>query len=73
VLKGLQARGVSIRPMETTYYLGRETLIATRPKPGAKPDRLPPLSMWRKRLFVVLNRNAQSAMTFFNIPANRVV
>ena len=73
VLKGLQARGVSIRPMETTYYLGRETLIATRPKPSAKPDRLPPLSMWRKRLFVILNRNAQSAMTFFNIPANRVV
>jgi len=73
VLKGLQARGVSIRPMETTYYLGRETLIATRPRPGAPPDRLPPLSMWRKQLFVILNRNAQSAMTFFNIPANRVV
>jgi KUP system potassium uptake protein len=73
VLKGLQARGVTTRPLETTYYLGRETLIPTRRKPGAPPDRLPPLPMWRKHLFVVLNRNAQSAMTFFNLPANRVV
>ena len=73
VLKGLQARGVTIRPLETTYYLGRETLIPTRRKPGAPPDKLPPLPMWRKRIFVVLNRNAQSAMTFFNLPANRVV
>ena len=73
VLKGLQARGITIRPLETTYYLGRETLIPTRRKPGAPPDKLPPLPMWRKRIFVVLNRNAQSAMTFFNIPANRVV
>jgi KUP system potassium uptake protein len=73
VLKALQAKGVAVRPMQTTYYLGRETLIVTRRKPGALPDTLPPLSTWRKRLFVILNRNAQSAMTFFNLPPNRVV
>ena len=28
---------------------------------------------WRKILFVVMARNAQSATTFFNLPPNRVV
>jgi KUP system potassium uptake protein len=53
-----------LRPMETTYYLGRETLLATGP---AK------LSRWRKRLFIVMSRNAVTASAFFNLPPNRVV
>lgn len=51
-------------PHEVTYYLGRETLLTT----GA--SRLAP---WRKRLFEVMSRNAQSATAFFDLPPNRVV
>ena len=73
-LRDLGPLGLTIKPMETTYYLGRETLIATTPIPGAK---LPPqerrMPRWRKILFVVMARNAQSATTFFNLPPNRVV
>ena len=77
VLRGLQAHGVSVRPMETTFYLGRETLIASKdppaPPPPPTPDRPPGLALWRKRLFILMSRNAQSATTFFNLPPNRVV
>ena len=78
VLRQLQAYGVAIRPLETTFYLGRETLIAEsdRRKEGAALARakaLPPLALWRKKLFVVMSRNAQPATAFFNLPPNRVV
>ena len=79
VLRGLQAHGVSVRPMETTFYLGRETLIASkdprvpRPEPAGGLDLPPGLALWRKRLFILMSRNAQSATTFFNLPPNRVV
>ncbi len=73
VLRQLQAHGVTARPLETTFYLGRETLIAT-PDPKPPPADAPPrLALWRKRLFIVMSRNAQSATAFFNLPPNRVV
>jgi KUP system potassium uptake protein len=50
--------------METTYYLGRETLLPTGPAP---------LARWRKKLFIVMSRNAQTASAFFKLPPNRVV
>jgi KUP system potassium uptake protein len=50
--------------MDTTYYLGRETLLPT----GAAR-----LATWRKRLFIVMARNAQTASSFFGLPPNRVV
>jgi KUP system potassium uptake protein len=50
--------------MTTTFYLGRETLLPTGP---AK------LATWRKRLFIVMARNAQTASAFFGLPPNRVV
>jgi KUP system potassium uptake protein len=31
------------------------------------------MAYWRKRLFVFMTRNAQSASTFFGLPPNRVV
>jgi KUP system potassium uptake protein len=49
---------------QTSFYLGRETLITTN-KPGMSP--------WRKTLFAVLSRNARSAVAYFDIPPNRVV
>ncbi len=53
-----------LAPMETTYFLGRETLIATRRR-GMAP--------WRERLFALMSRNARPATTFFRPPPNRVV
>jgi KUP system potassium uptake protein len=55
---------LEIDPMQTTYYLGRETLL---------PDGPSTMAYWRKRLFIVLARNAQSASAFFGLPPNRVV
>ena len=31
------------------------------------------MARWRKRLFIVMTRNAQSATAFFSLPPNRVV
>jgi KUP system potassium uptake protein len=55
---------LQVRPMETTYYLGRETLLATGRTRMAR---------WRKWLFIVMARNAQTASAFFGLPPNRVV
>jgi KUP system potassium uptake protein len=49
---------------ETSFYLGRERLIPT----GKEK-----LARWRKKLFVVMSRNAQSATEYFQIPPNRAV
>lgn len=73
VLRGLQAWGVAVRPLDTTFYLGRETLIGQPDKKPLAPDAPPPLAFWRKRLFVLMSRNAQGATSFFNLPPNRVV
>jgi len=60
---------------QTSFFLGRETLIAT---PRAQlPKRLPgdprPMPYWRRRLFIIMTRNARSATAFFGLPPNRVV
>jgi KUP system potassium uptake protein len=64
VLRIAKSRGVPIDEAETTYYLGRETFLAT-PK-----GRMGPL---REALFAFLSRNARSATTYFGIPPERVV
>jgi KUP system potassium uptake protein len=64
LLAALNGRGVSVKPLETSFYLGRETLLPT----GNSR-----MSYWRKKLFIVMARNAQSATAFFNLPPNRVV
>ncbi len=50
--------------MDTSFFLGRETLI---PQLGSQ------MSLWREKLFVAMFRNAGSAANFFHLPANRVV
>jgi KUP system potassium uptake protein len=66
-------RPVPVKLMNTTFYLGRETLIATDGRSSTAIPRLARLPRWRKRLFIVMTRNAQSATGFFNLPPNRVV
>ena len=48
----------------TTFFLGRENLVATK-RPG--------MARWRVSLFAFMSRNAQPATKFFNIPADRVM
>ena len=48
----------------TTFFLGRETLLAEHRQGMAK---------WRKRLFAFMSRNALRATTFFNVPPDRVM
>jgi KUP system potassium uptake protein len=64
VLSLCEPRGLHTKPMETSYYLGRERLIPTGTARMAR---------WRKKLFVFMSRNAQSAANFFGLPPNRVV
>ena len=50
---------------DATYYLGRDTVIATHEVPG--------MAVWREELFAILDRNAERSAVYFGIPANQVV
>jgi KUP system potassium uptake protein len=69
VLEVVDQMGIRCKPMETSYFLGRERLI---PVAGRPSDTIA-LSRWRKVIFSVMARNARSATEFFCIPPNRVV
>jgi KUP system potassium uptake protein len=56
--------GLEFDLMQTSFFLGRETLI-----PSVKAE----MAMWREKLFVAMSKNAMSATDFFKIPSNRVV
>ena len=60
----LGAHGLHVDLSTTTFFLGRETLLATH-RPG--------MAQWRERLFVLMSSNAMRATTFFKIPSERVV
>ena len=64
VLRAMKERGLDFAPMETSYYLGRDTLLTTS-RAG--------MHRWRKSLFNVLSRNASTPTAFFGLPPNRVV
>ena len=63
-MAALGAYGIDIDPMQASYFLGRETLVAAT---------VPKLPLWRLWLFLVMARNAVSAVEFFRIPSDRVV
>ena len=56
--------GEPFEMMKTSFFLSRQTLIASS-KPG--------MAIWREKLFSWMLRNAASAMEFFRLPTNRVV
>ena len=37
------------------------------------PEGVGRMARWRKKLFIFMTRNAQSATSFFGLPPNRVV
>ncbi|MBK1680778.1 potassium transporter Kup [Rhodocyclus tenuis] len=57
-------QGLPLDMMETSFFLGRETLI---PRLDSE------MALWREKLFIAMFRNASSATNFFKIPSNRVV
>ncbi len=63
--KAYQELGISPNPLETTYFLSRETIV--RATTGFS------LNTVQEKLFEVLNRNALSATAYFNLPPGRVV
>ena len=63
-LESLEAQGIQFKPMQTSYFLGRETVVTAS---------LPKLRFIRRWLFLFMARNAVSATEFFRIPSDRVV
>jgi KUP system potassium uptake protein len=63
-LKGASDIGAPIRMMDTSFFLARQTLLASE-RPG--------MALWREKIFAWMLRNAETAMEFFKLPSNRVV
>jgi KUP system potassium uptake protein len=63
-LEKCRAHGLAIDMMETSFFLGRETLI-----PSTRPEMKP----WQEQLFMAMSATALSATAYFCIPPNRVV
>jgi KUP system potassium uptake protein len=63
VLASCRVKSLDIRMEGTTFFLGRETLVASE-RPG--------MAKWREQLFAFMSRNALRAIAYFNIPANQV-
>jgi KUP system potassium uptake protein len=64
VLEACAIFGLAIDPETITFYLGRETLLASTATGMAH---------WRKAFFAFVSRNARSATSYFGIPPDRVV
>ncbi len=63
-LASIKQTGLRFDPMRTTYFIGRETILATR-KQG--------LSSWRGSVFAWMTRNAGDVSSYFCLPPNGVV
>jgi KUP system potassium uptake protein len=51
-------------PMDTSFFIGKEILIASQ-----KPE----MAYWRKKIFIGLFRSAETITNQFNLPPNRVI
>jgi len=63
-LAAFRTCGEPFNMMSTSFFLGRQKLIAS--KRGG-------MALWRERLFSWMLKNSESAMEFFRLPTNRVV
>ncbi len=63
-LESLSSQGIEFKPMQTSYFVGRETVV---------PATVPKLRFIRRWLFLFMARNAVSGTEFFRIPSDRVV
>jgi KUP system potassium uptake protein len=63
-LENIELLGPKFNMMQTSFFLSRQTLIASK-RPG--------MAIWREKIFAWMLRNAANAMEFFKLPTNRVV
>ncbi len=64
ILQFCREKGLSCNLEDTTFFLGRETVI-----PSDKPG----MAIWREHLFSYMSKNAARATDYFNIPPNQVI
>jgi KUP system potassium uptake protein len=64
-LESVRMCGAPFDMMSTSFFLGRQKLIASTKAPG--------MALWRERLFAWMLKSSESAMEFFKLPTNRVV
>ena len=62
-LTGIKERGLDFDPKQATFFLGHESIVAGK-APGMNPV--------AEQLFVLLNRGADSAGRFFNLPKDQI-
>jgi KUP system potassium uptake protein len=63
-LERCRVAGLDIDPMATSFFVPRQTVIATA---GGG------MAHWRERLYIGMARNARDAADYFKIPTNRVI
>jgi KUP system potassium uptake protein len=63
-LQQIAGRGCNIDPMQTSYFLSRDTVVPTI---GGG------MSEWREKLFAQMHHNASGAADFLRLPNNAVV
>lgn len=63
-LERVKEPGLTFNPMRTTYFIGRETILATRHLG---------ISAWRGSIFAWMTRNAGDVTSYFCLPPNGVV
>lgn len=64
-LASISTCGEPFSMMSTSFFLGRQKLIASKAHPG--------MALWREKLFARMLQSSESAMEFFRLPTNRVV
>ena len=63
-LESLQQQGCCLDPMQTSYFLSRDSVVPTL------GDGMAP---WREKLFAQMHHNASGAADFLRLPSNAVV
>jgi KUP system potassium uptake protein len=64
-LARIETCGEPFNMMSTSFFLGRQKLIASKRRAG--------MALWREKLFAWMLKSSESAMEFFKLPTNRVV
>jgi KUP system potassium uptake protein len=64
-LAAIQTCGEPFNMMSTSFFLGRQKLVASKKHPG--------MALWREKLFAWMLKSSESAMEFFKLPTNRVI
>jgi KUP system potassium uptake protein len=64
VLSLAKGQGLDLNPETTNFFIGRESLLFSE---------MPTMARWRASLFIFMTRNAADAISFFNLPEDRVI